>query len=298
MGDTSSNTSVTTAAATTTMMPMNQTNSATTMMPVPEPMATVSFNVSVSMSAEDAISNFNLTAYQMSLAATYEPNAQVTVVAVFKMKVEYSFAGAVTEAAVKPQIATVNSVSESQVSVVITAVPASRRLESLRRLDSHGSSSATSTVAAEIATENQNQLQALQTTMEEPLVVGGVTAVASNATVDVELVTTVVQSTIAAPPSAAAVGGFFPNVEVVVEVSEAYGVVWTNMACSDSSMSCNAGRQKRENAASLGCSDAECGPTDEDTCCESTGLAGGNSNAETLSKPLASIFVVFVSSFF
>merc|ERR1712028_123771 len=124
MGDTSSNTSVTTLApVVTTLAPMNQSNM-TTMMPVPEPMATVSFNVSVSMSAEDAISNFNLTAYQMSLAATYEPDAQVTVVAVFKMKVEYSFAGAVTEAAVKPQIATVNSVSESQVSVVITAVPA------------------------------------------------------------------------------------------------------------------------------------------------------------------------------
>jgi len=270
---------------------------ATTMMPVPEPMATVSFNVSVSMSAEDAISNFNLTAYQMSLAATYDPNAQVTVTAVFKMKVDYSFAGTVTEAAVKPQIATVNSVSESQVSVVITAVPASRRLGSSRQLGSHASA-ATSTVAAEIETANQDQLEALQTTMEQPLVVGGVTAVASNATVDVELVTTVVQSTMAAPPSSTVVGAFFPNVEVTVVVSEVYGAVWTNMACSDSSMTCNSGRQKRENAASLGCSDAACGATDESTCCESTGLAGGNSNAETLSKPLASIFVVFVSSFF
>ena len=226
----------------------------------------------------------------MSLAATYEPDAQVVVTAVFKMKVDYSFAGTVTEAAVKPQIALVNSVSESQVSVVITAVPAARRLGSSRRLQS-------STVAAEIETENQDQLQALQTTMEQPLVVGGVTAVASNATVDVELVTTVVQSTMAAPPSTAAVGGFFPDVEVVVVVSEVYGAVWTNMACSDASMTCNAGRQKRENAASLGCSDAACGATDESTCCESAGLAAG-SNAETLSKPLASIFVVFVSSFF
>jgi len=237
------------------------------------------------MSVEDAISAFDVSAYQSQLASTYEADADVTVVTLFKVKVSYSFSGSVTEAEVKPVIVEANNVDESRVTVTVAS---GRRLQSARRLQS--------TVSAEISTESQDELAGLKTSMETALEVDGETATAGTATVDVELVTTVVQSTAAAPPEPDAVGLFFPNIETTVDVGAAV-ISWTIMPCSDASMVCDSGRSKITAADSTGCGGSTCGASDQATCCASTGLAPG-SNAETFSTPHLTLLIVLVFSFF
>merc|ERR1719162_106450 len=207
-------TTMTTTAGTTTMTAAAAATTTTDGLcacsTAPLPVAVVTFTVTISMSVEDAISAFNASAYESQLASTYEADADVTVVTLFKVKVSYSFSGSVTEAEVKPAIVEANNVDESDVTVTVAS---GRRLQSARRLQS--------TVSAEISTESQDELAGLKTSMETALEVDGETATAGTATVDVELVTTVVQSTAAAPPEPDAVGLFFPNIETTVDVGAA-----------------------------------------------------------------------------
>lgn len=243
------------------------------------------------MSAEDAISNFNLTTYQQRLAQSYSGDAEVMVTPIFKMKVAYTFptGTTITEAQVKPSIALANGVAESDVTVTITSGRL-RRLGEARRLQS--------VVEAEIAAADQASLSALQTTMEQNLTVGGTVSTAGDATVEIDLVTTVIQPSVeaAVPPSGTDVQGFLGNITVTspIVVGEVYNSVRTRGVCSD--FTCGTGQTRISDASTTACAGATCVASDSDTCCADvpTGQANG---AETISAhPFVATLVVFASS--
>merc|ERR1739841_87559 len=152
----------------------------------------------------------------------------------------------------------------------------------------------TSTVNAEITTEDQSALQALNTSMTRDLVVGGATATASPAEVDIELVTTVTQATLvaAAPPSVAEVGTFLPGITATAVVSEPYGQSYAIAPCS--TYTCPSGENLKANSDTLQCASSTCAASDSSTCCETPpggGVAGG---AVTISAyPFVTTLVVF-----
>lgn len=245
------------------------------------------------MSAAECISHFNLADFRQNLADSYS-NADVVVVVTptFKMKVAYTFPAnaTLTVASATTAIAAANDVSQSDVSVAISSSRL-RRLGESRRLQS--------TVDAEIATVNQSALAALQTSMEQPLTIGGVAATAStNATVDVELVTTVTQpGTVTADlPTTTEIGGFLPStITAEVLVSEAFDQTFTTAPCA--SYTCSPGTRARSNAASLACASATCAPSDNSQCCENVPGSGSAGGAVAISAhPFVTTLVVFASS--
>lgn len=245
------------------------------------------------MSAAECISHFNLATFRQNMEDSYSGDVRVEVTPTFKMKVAYTFPAnaTLTVASATTAIAAANDVSQSDVSVAISTSSRLRRLGESRRLQS--------TVDAEIATDDQSALAALQTSMEQPLTVGGVAATAStNATVDVELVTIVTQpgTVTAALPTTTDIGGFLPStITAEVMVSEPFDQTFTTAPCA--TWTCSPGTRARSNVASLACASATCFHSDNSQCCENVPGGGVAAGAVAISAhPFVTTLVVFASS--